>query len=221
MHPTIISASMLAADPLNLQHELQRVIDSGVTSIHVDVMDYHYVPNLTFGPLFIKALRKQFRNIEIDVHLMVDNVDSMLDGFIATRPDFITFHGRTCHHIDRTVKYIKQHGIKAGLAINPGDALHDLEYLLPIVDSVLVMSVNPGFTGQSFIPHTKEKIAYLRQRMLSRSRISVDGGVDASNAAELVAQGANHLVMGAAIFHHRSIEENIAEIRKSLKMLSH
>lgn len=181
---------------------MQAVEQAGVAILHVDVMDGHFVPNLTIGPPVVRSLRKATR-LTLDAHLMIENADSFIDEFAAAGADMISVHMEACRHLHRTVTAIKSKGLKAGVVLNPATPLATLDEILPEADYVLLMSVNPGFGGQRFIPNVKEKIRALRGMIRARgcsTLIEVDGGVTEVNIAELVAAGADILVAGSAVF---------------------
>ncbi|MCL1825921.1 MAG: ribulose-phosphate 3-epimerase [Betaproteobacteria bacterium] len=201
-----LAPSLLSADFSRLGEEVENVIASGADWIHFDVMDNHYVPNLTVGPLVCKALRP-LTKAPIDVHLMVKPVDRVISGFIEAGADFISFHPEASEHIDRSLALIRDGGAKAGLALNPATPLHVLDHVMDRLDFVLLMSVNPGFGGQTFIPGTLDKLAAARVRLDAWSQesgrhllLEVDGGVKADNIAEIARAGADTFVAGSAVF---------------------
>ena len=217
-----IAPSILSADFTRLGEEVRRVIDAGADLIHFDVMDNHYVPNLTFGPMICQALRP-VSTVPIDVHLMVEPVDDMIRAFIEAGADIISFHPEASRHIDRSLQLIKNAGKQAGLVLNPATPIHVLEHVLDKLDMVLLMSVNPGFGGQSFIPHTLDKLRRVRSlldhyqaqtgRRIARE---VDGGVKAGNIAEIAQAGADTFVAGSAIFGQSDYGAVIREMRQAL-----
>ena len=210
-----IAPSILAADFARLGDEIAKVEDAGADMLHVDVMDGHFVPNLTIGPPVIRAI-KTVTNLPLDVHLMVEQPDSLLPDFIDAGSDNLTVHVEACRHLHRTVQSIRDAGVRASVVLNPATSLHALDEILPDVHMVLLMSVNPGFGGQRFLPSTLEKIRLLRARITERRlpvAIEVDGGVKADNAAEICAAGADVLVAGTAIFGQPDYEAAIRSLR--------
>ena len=217
-----IAPSILSADFTRLGEEVRRVIDAGADLIHFDVMDNHYVPNLTFGPMICQALRP-VSTVPIDVHLMVEPVDDMIRAFIEAGADIISFHPEASRHIDRSLQLIKNAGRQAGLVLNPATPVHVLEHVLDKLDMVLLMSVNPGFGGQSFIPHTLDKLRRVRSLLDHyqaqtgrRIALEVDGGVKTSNIAEIAQAGADTFVAGSAIFGQDDYAAVIREMRQAL-----
>jgi ribulose-phosphate 3-epimerase len=199
----LIAPSILSADFAKLGEEVDNVLASGADIVHFDVMDNHYVPNLTIGPLICEALRKHGVTAPIDVHLMVKPVDRIIPDFAAAGATYITFHPEASEHIDRTLQLIKGEGCKAGLVFNPATPLNCLEYVLDKIDMILLMSVNPGFGGQSFIPAALEKLAQVRELIDTTGRdirLEIDGGVKADNIAAIKAAGADTFVSGSGIF---------------------
>ncbi|WP_028491046.1 ribulose-phosphate 3-epimerase [Thioalkalivibrio sp. ALE19] len=201
--PDLIAPSILSADFARLGEEVENVLNSGADIVHFDVMDNHYVPNLTIGPLVCEALRKHGIQAPIDVHLMVKPVDRIIPDFAQAGASYITFHPEASDHIDRTLQLIKSEGCKAGLVFNPATPLSHLDYVMDKVDMILLMSVNPGFGGQKFIPGTLDKLREARQRIDVSGRdirLEIDGGVKADNIREVKAAGADTFVAGSAIF---------------------
>ena len=199
-----IAPSILSADFARLGEEVKNVLDAGADIVHFDVMDNHYVPNLTIGPLVCEALRKFGVTADIDVHLMVKPVDRIIPDFAKAGATYITFHPEASEHIDRTLQLIKGEGCKAGLVFNPATPLDYLKYVMDKVDMVLLMSVNPGFGGQSFIPATLDKLKEARKLIDASGRnirLEIDGGVKVDNIREIAAAGADTFVAGSAIFN--------------------
>ncbi|MBP6345310.1 MAG: ribulose-phosphate 3-epimerase [Neisseriaceae bacterium] len=201
-----IAPSILSADFAQLGADVSRVIDAGASLIHFDVMDNHYVPNLTFGPMICEAL-KPYATVPMDVHLMVEPVDALIQSFAQAGANIITFHPAASRHVDRSLSLIKDQGCQAGLVLNPAAGLNEVEHVLDKLDMILLMSVNPGFGGQSFIPHTLEKIKQTKrmtdahfERTGHRIAIEVDGGIKVDNIAAVAAAGADTFVAGSAIF---------------------
>jgi ribulose-phosphate 3-epimerase len=214
-----IAPSILSADFARLGEEVRSVLAAGADIVHFDVMDNHYVPNLTIGPLVCEALRKHGITAPIDVHLMVKPVDRIIPDFARAGASYITFHPEASEHIDRTLGLIRENGCRSGLVFNPATPLHYLDHVLDKVDMVLLMSVNPGFGGQSFIPSTLPKIAEVR-RIIDRSgrdiRLEVDGGIKIDNIGAVAAAGADTFVAGSAIFGTRDYAATIAAMRAQL-----
>ena len=216
----LIAPSILSADFAKLGEEVDNVLASGADIVHFDVMDNHYVPNLTIGPLVCEALRKHGVTAPIDVHLMVKPVDRIIPDFAKAGASYITFHPEASEHIDRTLGLIRENGCKSGLVFNPATPLHYLDYVLDKVDMVLLMSVNPGFGGQSFIPSTLPKIAQARA-IIDRSgrdiRLEVDGGIKVDNIGAVAAAGADTFVAGSAIFNAKDYQATIAAMRERIQ----
>ncbi|MBZ9556494.1 MULTISPECIES: ribulose-phosphate 3-epimerase [unclassified Modicisalibacter] len=205
-----IAPSILSADFARLGQEVDDVLASGADIVHFDVMDNHYVPNLTIGPMVCEALRKHGVTAPIDAHLMVKPVDDLIRQFIDAGASYITFHPEASEHIDRSLQLIRDGGCKAGLVFNPATPLHYLDYVMDKLDMVLLMSVNPGFGGQSFIPGTLDKLREARRRIDASGRairLEVDGGVKADNIAEIARAGADTFVAGSAIFKARNADD--------------
>ena len=219
MKPYLIAPSILSADLARLGEDVENVLKCGGDVVHFDVMDNHYVPNLTFGPVVCKALRDYGITAPIDVHLMVKPVDRIIPDFAKAGASYITFHPESSEHIDRTLQLIRDNGCKSGLVFNPATPLSYLDYVMDKVDIILLMSVNPGFGGQSFIPATLEKLKRARKRIDESGldiRLEVDGGVKASNIAEIARAGADMFVAGSAIFDQPDYKKVIDEMRQQL-----
>jgi ribulose-phosphate 3-epimerase len=215
-----IAPSILSADFARLGEEVREVIAAGADVIHFDVMDNHYVPNLTVGPLVCEAIRPFCREAPIDVHLMVKPVDRIVPDFARAGASIISFHPEASEHIDRTLGLIREQGCKAGLVFNPATPLVYLDHVMDKVDLILLMSVNPGFGGQSFIPSTLPKIAEARRRILASGRdiwLEVDGGIKVDNIAKVAAAGADTFVAGSAIFNEKDRASAIRRMREELK----
>jgi ribulose-phosphate 3-epimerase len=218
-----IAPSILSSDFARLGEQVREAIDGGGDFIHVDVMDGHFVPNMTVGPLVVAAIRPitQAAGVPMDVHLMMEKPERLIPDFAQAGASSLIVHVETCPHLHRTVQHIKEHDVRAGVTLNPATPLVSLEEILPYVDLVLIMSVNPGFGGQSYIPTSTQKIARLRhmldEKRLAHVDILVDGGVEPENAAEIAGAGATVLVSGSAIFNKKaSVAENIAALRAAV-----
>lgn len=221
MKDFLIAPSILSADFARLGEEVDNVLAAGADVVHFDVMDNHYVPNLTIGPMVCKALRKHGVTAPIDVHLMVKPVDRMIADFAEAGASIITFHPEASEHIDRSLQLIKSFGCKAGLVFNPATPLHFLDYVMDKLDVILLMSVNPGFGGQSFIPGTLDKLREVRKRINASDldiRLEVDGGVKTSNIREIAEAGADMFVAGSAIFNADDYPTVIKEMRAELAL---
>ena len=216
--PTI-APSILSADFARLGEEVEAVVNAGADWIHFDVMDNHYVPNLTIGPIVCKALRAHGISMPIDVHLMVKPVDRLIDDFIESGASSITFHPEASEHVDRNLQQIRDGGCKAGLVLNPATSLSYLEHVMDKLDIILLMSVNPGFGGQSFIKSTLTKISAVR-KLIDDSccpiRLEVDGGINVDNIGDIGLAGADTFVAGSAIFNQSNYKKAISELRKKL-----
>ncbi|MCH8497985.1 MAG: ribulose-phosphate 3-epimerase [Marinobacter sp.] len=219
MQPFQIAPSILSADFARLGEEVDNVLAAGADIVHFDVMDNHYVPNLTIGPMVCEALRKYGITAPIDVHLMVSPVDDLIKMFIDAGATYITFHPEASNHIDRSLQLIRDGGCKAGLVFNPATPLHHLDHVMDKLDMILLMSVNPGFGGQAFIPNTLDKLRQARQRIDASGhniRLEIDGGVKVDNIREIAAAGADTFVAGSAIFNTPDYKATIDAMRAEL-----
>ena len=219
-----IAPSILSADFARLGEQVQEALEAGAEYIHVDIMDGHFVPNMTVGPLIVEAVKPftEAAGATLDVHLMIKNPERLIPAFADAGADILIVHVETCDHLHRTVQQIKELGVEAGVTLNPATPLNTLEEILPYVHQVLVMTVNPGFGGQSYISTSTDKISRLHQmlaaRGLSHVEVEVDGGIKPSNAAEVVQAGATVLVVGSAIFNDQaSVANNIAAFWKAVR----
>jgi ribulose-phosphate 3-epimerase len=215
----IISPSILSADFSRLGEEVNNVLAAGANWIHFDVMDNHYVPNLTIGPLVCEALRKAGVTAPIDVHLMVSPVDRLVPDFGKAGASYISFHPEATQHVDRTIQSIRDAGCKPGLVFNPATPLNWLDYTIDQIDLILIMSVNPGFGGQKFIPESLTKLSEARQRIRASGReirLEIDGGVKVENAADIARAGADTYVAGSAIFGSDNYAATIAAMRREI-----
>jgi ribulose-phosphate 3-epimerase len=219
MQPAWIAPSILSANFARLGEEVDAVLRAGADVVHFDVMDNHYVPNLTIGPLVCEALRKHGVSAPIDVHLMVSPVDRIVPDFAAAGATYISFHPEATEHIDRTIELIREQGCKPGLVFNPATPLDYLDYTLEKLDLVLIMSVNPGFGGQKFIPTALRKLREARERIDASGRdvrLEIDGGVKADNIGEIARAGADMFVAGSAIFGSKDYAATIQAMRKAI-----
>jgi len=221
MQPFSIAPSILSANFARLGEEVDNVLAAGADIIHFDVMDNHYVPNLTIGPMVCSALRKHGVTAPIDVHLMVDPVDDLIGMFADAGASYITFHPEASRHVDRSLQLIKQKGCKAGLVLNPATPLETIKHVLPQLDMLLLMSVNPGFGGQVFIPYTLDKLREARAVIDAQNlstRLEIDGGVTIDNIADIARAGADTFVAGSAIFGPGDYKATIDAMREQLAL---
>ncbi|WP_131072824.1 ribulose-phosphate 3-epimerase [Clostridioides difficile] len=216
-----LAPSILSADFAKLLEDVRKVESAGCEYLHIDVMDGHFVPNITLGPLVVKSLKKENINMVFDAHLMIENPDQYIEEFVKAGCDIITVHQEACVHLHRTIQNIKSHGIKAGVVLNPATPVDTIKHVLPDLDMVLLMSVNPGFGGQSFIPCVLDKIKELKAIIDSQGLnidIEVDGGISPKNVAEVVQAGAYVIVAGSAIFGSDDIQETVNLFRKNASL---
>jgi ribulose-phosphate 3-epimerase len=222
MSKFLIAPSILSADFARLGQDVEAVLAAGADVVHFDVMDNHYVPNLTIGPMVCQALRNYGITAPIDVHLMVKPGDSLIPMFADAGASIITFHPEASEHVDRTLQLIKDHGCQAGLVLNPATSLSYLEHVMDRLDVILLMSVNPGFGGQSFIPHTLEKLRQVKALINASGRnirLEVDGGVNVDNIKEIAEAGADMFVAGSAIFNQPDYKGVIDQMRAQLALV--
>lgn len=223
MKEFLIAPSILSADFARLGEDVARVLSAGADVVHFDVMDNHYVPNLTIGPMVCQALRNYGIDAPIDVHLMVKPVDRLIPDFAKAGASIITFHPEASEHIDRSLQLVRDHGCQAGLVLNPATPLHYLDYVMDKLDVILLMSVNPGFGGQSFIPGTVDKLRQVR-RLIDESgrdiRLEIDGGVKVDNIREIAEAGADMFVAGSAIFSQPDYQAVIDQMRHELALVN-
>jgi ribulose-phosphate 3-epimerase len=216
-----LAPSILSANFANLLEDIKKVEEANVDLLHIDVMDGHFVPNITIGRVVLDSIQGK-TTLPLDVHLMIENPDLYISDFAQSGANMITVHAEACKHIHRTIQNIKSHGIKAGIAINPATHLNTVEYMLEDIDMVLLMSVNPGFGGQKFIPSTLQKIEDLKKMLVHKKLnidIEVDGGIKLENACDVVKAGANILVAGSAIFHAEDIQKTVALFKEKTSLI--
>ena len=215
-----INPSILSANLAHLGDEVKKVIEAGADCVHFDVMDNHYVPNLTFGPMILAALRADGINAKMDAHLMVEPVDALIESFAKAGADSIVFHPEASKHVDRSLALIKSFGLEAGLALNPATNIAVTDHVVDKLDRLLIMSVNPGFGGQNFIPIILDKIKQVAQWIKRQQKdilLEVDGGVKADNIAQIASMGADAFVAGSAIFKTQDYDEAISRMRQALE----
>jgi ribulose-phosphate 3-epimerase len=211
----MLAPSILSADFSRLGEEIEAVADAGADVIHIDVMDGHFVPNITIGPLVVQAVRR-VTDLPLDVHLMITNPDAFIDGFVDAGADWLSVHVEACTHLHRTIQHIKSRGVKAGVVLNPATPLNSLDYILTELDFVMIMSVNPGFGGQSFIASTLPKISSLTKKMVEAGHtipIEVDGGVASRTISAIAAAGATIFVAGSAVFSSPDYHATLTQLR--------
>lgn len=218
----LIAGSILSADLLNLEQDVGQAVEQGIDIIHFDVMDYHFVPNMTFGPMFLKKMRSRFPDTVFDVHLMVEPVtEQVVSDYIDAGASWVSFHPEACTHVERMLSYIRSRGVKAGLALNPGTGIEFLRYLWHTLDFVLVMTVNPGYGGQKLLPSCLTKVADVRRMAAKESDhkilIEVDGGVKASNIATVAEYGARVFVVGSAFFGEKDKAAALSALTSALE----
>ena len=207
---------MLSSDFSRLAEEVQAVQTAGTDLLHLDIMDGHFVPNITFGPPVVRAI-KSVADVPLDVHLMIENPDDYVEDFISAGADILTVHVETCTHLNRTLNRIRELGVRSAVALNPSTPLETIEYAVDDIDMVLVMSVNPGFSGQKFIPQMLKKISHARKLVGKDIDVQVDGGITAENAGDVISAGANILVSGSSVFSAPDYAKAIAALRGGSK----
>lgn len=215
-----LAPSILSADFARLLEDVKKVEKAGCEYLHIDVMDGHFVPNITLGPAIVKSLRKDV-NMVFDTHLMIENPDDYIKDFVDAGSDLIVVHAEACRHLHRTIQNIKSYNVKAGVALNPATSIESIKHIIEDVDMVLIMTVNPGFGGQSFIESMLEKIKELKQLIDDKNLnvdIQVDGGIKPDNIHKVVEAGANIIVAGSAIFNSENIEETVSLMRKNASL---
>ena len=215
-----LAPSILSADFATLLEDVNKVEKAGCEYLHIDVMDGHFVPNITLGPAIVKSLRKDV-NMVFDTHLMIENPDDYIKDFVDAGSDLIVVHAEACRHLHRTIQNIKSYNVKAGVALNPATSIESIKHIIEDVDMVLIMTVNPGFGGQSFIESMLEKIKELKQLIDDKNLnvdIQVDGGIKPDNIHKVVEAGANIIVAGSAIFNSENIEETVSLMRKNASL---
>ncbi len=213
-----LAPSILSADFSKLLEDVKKVEEAGVEYLHIDIMDGHFVPNISFGPIVMKSLKGK-TDLVMDVHLMIENPDQYIESFVDAGADIIVVHEEACRHLHRTIQNIKSHGVKAGVSLNPATSLSTIEEILPELDMVLIMSVNPGFGGQSFIEASVDKIKRLKKMIDDKGLeidIQVDGGIKATNVRTVVDAGANVIVAGSAIFAQPDVHKAVADFREAI-----
>ncbi|GAB4341445.1 MAG: ribulose-phosphate 3-epimerase [Candidatus Abyssubacteria bacterium] len=208
----LIAPSILSADFARLAEEIKAVEEAGADMLHLDVMDGHFVPNITFGPAVVGAI-KSVAQVPLDVHLMIENPGSYVEDFVSVGADILTVHAEACTHLHKTIYQIKESGVKVGVSLNPSTPVESLTYVKDDIDLVLVMSVNPGFGGQKFIPRSLEKIARVREVVNKKVDVQVDGGITPANAGKVVKAGANILVAGSSVFGAPNYADAIKALR--------
>ncbi|CAL4325333.1 ribulose-phosphate 3-epimerase [Buchnera aphidicola] len=224
MKKFFLASSILSADFARLGDETKKVLDLGVDMIHFDVMDNHFVPNLTMGPMILRSLRQYKINADIDVHLMTKPVDNLIPQFALAGANYITVHPESTDHLDRTLDLIKFHGCKVGLGFNPATPISFMDYVMDKLDMILLMSVNPGFGGQDFIPSALEKLREIRKKIDNSAYdilLAVDGGIKVNNIANIALAGANVFIVGSAIFNSKDYQKTIRNIYEELDSVHH